>query len=144
VSGSTVTYRAAGSCVVDANQAGNARYAAAPQVQRTIDVRKLPQAISFSAPPSGAVGSSAILWATGGRSGNPVVLSVDASSGAGVCRVSGTKVTYTAMGSCVIDANQAGNARYAAAPEVRQTIRVVKVTHQFYGSGSAGPTPGGE
>jgi len=144
VSGSAVTYRAAGSCVVDANQAGNARYAAAPEVQRTIDVRKLPQSISFSAPPSGAVGSSAILWATGGRSGNPVVLSVDASSGAGVCRVSGTKVTYTAMGSCVIDANQAGNARYAAAPEVRQTIRVVKVTHQFYGSGSAGPTPVGE
>jgi hypothetical protein len=48
------------------------------------------------------------------------------------------------MGSCVIDANQAGNARYAAAPEIRQTIRVVKVTHQFYGSGSAGPRPSGE
>ena len=145
VSGSTVTYKAAGSCVVAANQAGNARYAAAPQVQRTIDVRKLPQSISFSAPPSGAVGSAAILWATGGRSGNPVVFSVDASSGAGVCRVSGTKVTYTAMGSCVIDANQAGNARYAAAPEVRRTIRVVAVTRQFYGSGpSAGPGPGGE
>jgi hypothetical protein len=47
------------------------------------------------------------------------------------------------MGSCVIDADQAGNARYAAAPEVRQSIRVVKVTHQSYGSGSAGPTPGG-
>jgi hypothetical protein len=144
VSGATVTYKAAGSCVVAANQAGNARYAAAPQVQRTIDVRKLPQSISFAAPPSGAVRSSANLWATGGRSGNPVVFSVDASSGAGVCRVSGTKVTYTAMGSCVIDANQAGNARYAAAPEVRRTIRVVTVTHQFYGSGpSAGPGPGG-
>jgi hypothetical protein len=35
---STVTYLAAGSCVVDANQAGNAKYAAAPEVQRTIKV----------------------------------------------------------------------------------------------------------
>ena len=33
-----VTYLAAGSCVVDANQAGDAKYAAAPQVQRTIAV----------------------------------------------------------------------------------------------------------
>src|SRR5205807_2683065 len=94
VSGSMVTYAAAGSCVVGANQAGNARYTAAPQVQRTIVVRKLPQSISFTAPVSGAVGSSALLSATGGASGNPVVFSVGAASGAGVCRVSGSTVHY--------------------------------------------------
>jgi hypothetical protein len=47
-----------------------------------------------------------------------VVFTVDASSGAGVCSVSGTDgttVSYTAAGSCVIDANQAGNANYLAA-----------------------------
>jgi hypothetical protein len=33
-----VNYLAAGSCVIDANQAGNATYAAAPQVQQTIPV----------------------------------------------------------------------------------------------------------
>ena len=38
MSGTTVTYTAAGSCVIDANQAGNGKYAAAPQVQRTITV----------------------------------------------------------------------------------------------------------
>ena len=85
------------------------------------------QSISFTAPATGTVGGSATLTATGGASGNPVIFSVDPSSGVGVCTVSGTNgstVTYTAAGSCVIDANQAGNAGYAAAPQVTQTITV--------------------
>jgi hypothetical protein len=134
VSGTTVTYTAAGRCVVDANQAGNARYADAPQVQRTITVRKLPQSISFTGPPSETVSSSVNLWATGGPSGNPVVFSVDRSSGLYVCRVSGTMVTFNIPGTCVVDANQAGNDRYAAAPRVQQKITVIE-TPQYYHSG---------
>jgi hypothetical protein len=63
------------------------------------------------------------LSAIGGGSGNPVVFSVAAGSGR-VCRVSGTTVTYTAVGRCVVDANQAGNGSYTAAPQVQQTIAV--------------------
>jgi hypothetical protein len=33
-------------------------------------------------------------------------------------------VTYTAAGRCVVDANQAGNGSYTAAPQVQQTIAV--------------------
>ena len=124
VSGTTVTYTAAGSCVIDANQVGTASYAAAPQVQRTITVTGMSQSISFTAPASGVAGGSAHLSATGGGSGNPVVFSVAPASGPGVCTVSGTTVTYTAAGSCVIDANQAGTASYAAAPQVQQAITV--------------------
>ena len=127
VSGDTVSYLAPGSCVIDASQAGNASYAAAPQVTRTITVGQAAQSISFTAPASGTVGGSATLTATGGGSGNPVVFSVDSSSGSGVCTVSGTDgttVNYTGAGSCVIDASQAGNASYAAAPQVTQTITV--------------------
>ena len=113
VSGTTVTYTAQGSCVIDANQAGNGRYSDAPQVRRTITVRKKPQSISFFAPPSGALWSSALLSATGGASGNPVVLT---SATPGICHVSGDTVTYTETGTCVIDANQAGNDTYADAP----------------------------
>ena len=134
VSGNAVTYIGAGSCVVDANQAGNARYAAAPQVQRTIKVAALSQSIVFFAPPSGTVLSSASLSAIGGGSGNPVVFSVGPGSGAGVCTVSGTAVSFHAVGTCVIDANQAGNAKYAAAPQVQRTIAVTKSSYN----------PGGE
>jgi hypothetical protein len=94
----------------------------------TVPAGATSQTISFTAPSLGAVGRSATLAATGGASGNPVVFSVDASSGKGVCDVSGTDgttVTYTAPGDCVIDANQAGNASYSAAPEVQQTTVVV-------------------
>jgi hypothetical protein len=127
VSGTKVTYTAAGKCVIDANQAGTGTYTAAPQVQQTITVtsaEKLSQSISFTAPATGTAGGSATLSATGGGSGNPVVFSADPASGPGVCTVSGTKVTYTAAGKCVIDANQAGTGTYTAAPQVQQTITV--------------------
>jgi hypothetical protein len=84
----------------------------------------------------GAVWSSALLSATGGGSGNPVVFSVDPSSGPSVCRVSGTTVTYAAAGSCVIDANQAGNDSYADAPQVQGKITVILVP-QYRGISSS-------
>ena len=77
-------------------------------------VNKGAQAISFSAPAPGTVGTTATLSATGGPSGNAVVFGVDATSGAGVCNVSGidgTTLGYTAPGSCVVDANQATSTR---------------------------------
>ena len=87
----------------------------------------VPQAITFTPPTLGIAGQSATLSATGGASGNPVVFSVDPSSGAGVCSVSGadgTTLDYAQPGTCVIDANQDGNASYAAAPTVTATITV--------------------
>src|SRR3984885_10931620 len=126
--GATVNYLAAGTCVIDANQAAGSGYTAAPQVQQTITVSTADtQTITFPSPGPGVVGQSATLTATGGGSGNPVVFSVDASSGAGVCSVSGTNgatVNYLAAGTCVIDANQAAGSGYAAAPEVQQSITV--------------------
>ena len=89
------------------------------------------QTITFPSPGPGTVGQTATLTATGGASGNPVVFSVDPSSGAGVCSLSGTNgssVTYLAAGTCVIDANQAGGNGYAAAPQVQQTITVTANT----------------
>ena len=92
-----------------------------------LTVNEAAQSISFTAPATGTVGGSATLTATGGASGNPVVFSVDPTSGAGVCTVSGTNgttVNYTAAGNCVLDANQAGDASYTAAPQVTQAITV--------------------
>jgi hypothetical protein len=89
-----------------------------------------PQTITFDpAPPAtGPIGGGTGLSAIGGGSGNPVVFTVDPTSGAGVCSLSpnGQRVNYLALGTCVIDANQAGNANYSAAPQVQITIPVVK------------------
>ena len=139
LSGTTVTYTAAGTCLITASQAGNGRYADASQVRRTITVKKKPQAISLSAPPRGVLWSSALLSATGGASGNPVVLT---SATPGICHVYGDTVTYTQTGTCVVDANQAGNDTYTDAPQVQRSIKVIRIL-QYRGvssssSGSAG------
>jgi trimeric autotransporter adhesin len=126
--GSTANYLAAGSCVIDANQAAGDGYSAAPQVQQTITVDAPgTQTITFPNPGPGQAGTTATLTAAGGGSGQPVVFSVDSSSGPGVCSLSGTNgstVNYLAAGSCVIDANQAGGDGYAAAAQAQQTITV--------------------
>ncbi len=127
ISGPTVTFQHTGTCVIDANQLGDANYFAAPQAQQTVAIGRGSEAISFVGPGSGAVGGSATLSASGGASGNPVVFSVDSSTAPGICTVSGANgstVHYQALGTCVIDANQVGNADYAAAPRVQQTIPI--------------------
>jgi serine/threonine protein kinase len=142
VSGRTVTYAAGGACVIDANQAGNATYAAAPQAQQKITVTGKPQSITFTAPASGTVGDSATLSASSGGSGNPVVFSVDPASGPGVCTLSGRTVTYNNPGSCVIDANRAGNGTYAAAPQAQQTITVASGQKQTQSISFTAPASG--
>jgi DNA-binding beta-propeller fold protein YncE len=99
------------------------------------------QSISFTAPATGAAGQQATLTATA-TSGLPVAFSVDASSGAGVCSLSGDTVTYLAAGNCVIDANQAGNSSYAAAAQVTQTITVTGTPPAITSTGSATFTAG--
>jgi hypothetical protein len=41
-----------------------------------------------------------------------------------ICTVSGTIVTFVAPGTCILNANQPGNATYAAAPMVPGSITV--------------------
>jgi hypothetical protein len=88
------------------------------------------QTITFNALASGVVGRSTTLSATGGASGNPVVFSIDPASGTGACNVAGTngsRLRYTTAGSCVIDANQAGNSTYAAAGTVTRSIQITVI-----------------
>jgi hypothetical protein len=92
----------------------------------------LSQAITFSPPPptSALFGSSITLDATGGGSGNPVTFS---DSSPDVCSISSTQeasspyqatIVFIGAGTCVIEANQAGNNSYFAAPEVTEDIAV--------------------
>ena len=120
-----VTFTGAGLCVIDANQAGDAAYAAALQVQQRITVGFIGQSIAFtSTPPSNVfAGATYAVTAAGGASGDPVVFSTDAQSG-GCTTTSTGAVTFTGAGLCVIDADQAGDAAYAAALQVQQRITV--------------------
>ena len=143
ITGGVVSFTGAGNCTIDANQAGNATYAAATQVQQTFVVGKGSQTITFtSTAPTPAVGGPTYTpTATGGASGNPVTFTIDGASTAGACSIAGGVVSFTGAGSCIIDANQAGNANYNAAPQVQQTVTVTKanqtITYTSTAPGSA-------
>ncbi len=125
VAGNTVTALAAGTCTVQANQAGNASYAAATQTQN-INIGKASQTLSFVTVPTVVVGGTGTISATGGASGSAVTFS---SQTAAVCTVSGTNgstVTGVTTGTCMIAANQAGNGNYNAATQVTQSFSVGK------------------
>ena len=123
IDGTTVTDVTAGKCTIAANQAGNSNYNAAAQVTQDITVGKTAQTIVFGPAPTVAVGGTGTVSAMGGGSGSPVVFSVVAASNA-ICSVSGATVTGKAVGTCVIAANQAGNASYSAAAQVTQNVTV--------------------
>ena len=126
--GTTVSFTGTGTCIIDANQAGDTNYDPAAQQQQPFTITKASQAVAFtSTPPNPAVfGGTYAPTATGGASGNPVLFSIDASSDAGVCSLNaaGTTVSFTGAGTCVIDANQAGDADYDAAAQQEQSFTV--------------------
>jgi len=143
ISGSTVSFTGAGTCVVDANQAGNANYSAAVQIQQTIGVGKGAQTLAFtsSAPSGPAIGATYVVTATGGASGVAIVFSVDASSTSGACTISGSTVSFTGAGTCLVDANQAGSANYNAAVQVQQAISVGKASQTLVITSTAPASP---
>jgi len=85
------------------------------------------QTIVFGSPPSLLYQGSALLTATGGASGFPVIFS---STTPTVCTVSGTTVTDVTAGSCVVAANQAGNGNFSAATQVTQSFVVARMSSQ--------------
>lgn len=97
------------------------------------------QSISFTstAPTTAVVGGSTYtVTATGGGSGNAVTFTID-SSASSVCSISGSTVSFTGAGSCVVNANQASSSNYNAATQAQQSFSVGSV-RTFTGSAPVG------
>src|SRR5262249_20123481 len=117
ISGSTVTIKAAGTCAITANQAGDATFDPAPPVQQSFTILKANQSINFGPLPSKRFGDPPFNVSATASSGLPV-----AFSASGACTISGSTVTLTGTGACSIKASQAGNANYNPAPDVVQSL----------------------
>jgi large repetitive protein len=122
LSGSTVSFTGVGTCTLRADQAGNANWAAAPQATQSFAVAKAPQSITFTSTPPTVDGSvylyNVSATATSG-------LSVDfGTTTSGVCSVIGSWVWFHGDGTCLVHADQAGDANWAAAPRQTQSILV--------------------
>ena len=120
VSGSTITGVVAGTCTIAANQSGNASYNAAPQILQNLTIGLGNQTVSFGAVPVTTVGGTVVVSATA-TSGIAVNLS---STTPAVCTVFGNTVTAVSAGTCVIAANQTGNANYFPAAQVTQSFTI--------------------
>jgi hypothetical protein len=134
-SGGTIAFVSAGTCTIRADQAGNANYTAASQVSQSFSVTPGANVITFPALASTPFTSAPPAPAATASSG----LAVSYSSGTpGVCTVtSGGTITFVSVGTCTIQADQAGDANYAAASQVSQSF-VVAASNSITGTSPTG------
>ncbi|MFL6586734.1 MAG: autotransporter domain-containing protein [Luteimonas sp.] len=132
VSGTTVAMRAAGSCTVTADQAGDANYAAAPRVALDVAIGQAAQTItnfaSDPATPTYVPNGTFTLSATPGASTSPVIF---ASTTSVVCTVSGNVVTMRSAGTCGLTADQAADANYEAAAQVLLSVQIATASQSI-------------
>jgi hypothetical protein len=128
VSGATVTLVSAGTCAIQAGQAGNANYTAAAPITQTFPVTQGTQTITFGTLPNLIFGTPPFDLAATASSSLPVSF---ASLTPAVCTVQGVTVTLTSVGVCGIQASQPGNKNFAAAAAVNQTFSVTTASQSI-------------
>lgn len=145
-----VTFRGAGTCELQATQAGDARFAAATPVVQTLLVYATPgdaaaglrnQSITFAPLENRPLGSPNFRL---GASASSTLTVSYASLTTAVCTVTeGGIVQLIAVGECTIEAAQAGSAAFAAADTVTRSFLVTagvpgapRITSTSAGSGS--------
>jgi len=144
-----VTILGAGSCAVDADQAGDGNYDPAPQVTRSFTITLADQTIDFPAIPDFTwLGGSEALSATASSG-----LAVSYSIVSGPCSLSSGVLFADHAGSCVVAADQAGDSKHSAAPQVTQPATILKAAQTINvtthapssapsGAASQSPPPG--
>ena len=134
ISGSTLTINDGNPVTVRASQAGSANYNAAPSVTQTITAQpsKQPQTITFAQPADQQTNSAPFNLSATASSGLPVTFTILS----GPAMLNGSAVTLTGVsGTVSVQASQAGNSVYGAAPSVTTSFRVVAVgTQTFFGT----------
>ena len=135
--GSTVTIVAVGTCTIRASQAGNANYAAAPNVDQGFTVAQGTQTtlVAVSTPSTIAFGGTTTLSSTGGTGTGAVTF---ASNNAN-CTIVGTTLTAAAVGTCTVTATKAADTNYTAATSAGITVTVNQATQAITGFAPASP-----
>lgn len=131
-----VTLQGGGVVTVSAWQPGSLNYNAAVTVQRSFNVAKMPQSITFGPLSRQTVGDAPFPLAACASSGLPVTLKL--LDGPAV--LSGNILTVADAGQVTVRASQPGNALYAPAADVDQAFVVVSGLNRItdYGQGADG------
>lgn len=123
LNGGALTLTGSGVVTMQATQAGDATFNAAPAVNRSFTVTPVAQSITFAPLPD--------VTTTNG----PITLSATASSGlpvsftwvSGPAKVSGNQLLLTGAGVVTVQASQAGDVTFAAATPLTQSFAVRQV-----------------
>ena len=118
----TVKGLAAGTCIIAANQAGDANTVAAPQAELSFNIGKAAQTLQFASHPALTVSSTANLSATA-SSGLIVNYTTTTPN---ICTVNANVVSGITVGLCSIKADQSGNSNYKAASQASQSFNIGK------------------
>jgi hypothetical protein len=138
VSSPTVTLVSAGTCTIQATQAGDANYLAATPVSQSFQVAPAQQTIAFGTLPNQSLGTPPFTISAAASSG----LAVTFTSQTATCTVSGNTVTLVSTGTCTVQATQAGNIDYLAATPVNQSFLVTQVATPTLTPSSVSVGPG--
>ncbi|WP_146076611.1 HYR domain-containing protein [Rathayibacter sp. AY1A7] len=118
-----LTYTEPSTCGVQFDQPGDDVYAAADGLVRFVPISRIPQTVVVTSTPPDRVFTDDryTVEATGGGSGNPLVIAVIEN---GNCTIADDVVTFFGDGTCTVTIDQAADDRHDAAPQVRQVITV--------------------
>lgn len=131
-----VSFIGVGNCILNIEQPGDTNYEAT-RLSQTVVVTprddQTPLTFTSTAPVNHHVGGTAyMVTVSGGSSSKSRILSIDATSSS-VCSISGTTsgsaVTFTEVGDCIINVDQAGDYNYNSA-HASQTVTVTARSSQ--------------
>ena len=142
VDGDEVTLLAAGTCTITARQSGDEYFAAAESVTRSMDVALAEQdALEVVVPSAELPLTGSMALSTTGGSGSGEV-SYEVTEGADVCSISGDTVTGLSVGTCVLTATKAGDARHLPTSASTELITVPLAIPTVDVDGPASAVPG--
>ena len=129
MAGETVTLAAVCSCTIHSPQAGTINWAAAIPVNQSFQVTQANQTITFGALTNQAFGTAP--FGVSATASSSLAGGSSSSTTPAVCTMSGTTVTLVSVGTCTIQATQAGNTNWAAATPVNQSFQVTQASQSI-------------
>ncbi len=128
ISGNTITIVGAGTTAINASQAGNINYSAAPDVTQDLVINRANQSITFECPPTvftfNSTNNQLVLGSATSSSGLPVTFSITTLPSNGVATINGNIITVQATGTINLKASVESNTNYNPATLDCSTIEV--------------------
>ena len=116
-----------GTCVIDANQAGNTDFSPAPQAQQTINVATRFQSITLALIADRAMKKPSFNVKAKTSSRLPVIFTTTTPTVCTASGLNGRTITLLRAGTCSVAVDQSGNATYGPADTVTRSFTVTRV-----------------